>query len=110
MEKNSDNEDYIERSEDKSAGPVAQSIHTITRETKKIMKKVVVPGVASVGAISTGYLLLMGRTMYSTLTMLMGLGMGSHKLDPATLMDYWEREGGKRPDELEKSVNRMFGK
>jgi hypothetical protein len=91
------------------ANPVTRSVNTVTKETKKIMKQVVVPGVASVSAASVGYVLLFGRTMYNALAMLLGLGLGGQKLDPANLLEYWEREGKKRKaDNHEKKVNDLF--
>jgi hypothetical protein len=64
----------------------------------------------TVGADSIGYVLLFGRTMYSAPAMLMGLGLGSQKLDPATLLEHWECEGRKcEADEHEKKAERMFG-
>src|SRR5581483_5555714 len=57
--------DEVEASEPASA--VTKSVNTITKETRKIMKHITVPGVASVSAASIGYVLLIGRTMYSSL-------------------------------------------
>jgi len=95
--------------EEEPAGNTASPISTITRATGKVIRRMVVPGVASVGAASLGYVLLVGRTMYTALAMLMGLGgLGTQKLDPATLLDYWEREGSKR-DDHEKKLEGLFG-
>jgi len=79
-------------------------------ETKKIIRHIVVPDVASVGTISIGYVLLFGRTVYSAIATLLGLGFGSQKFDPSTLLDYWEREGRKRSkDDREKKIEGLFG-
>jgi hypothetical protein len=92
------------------ASDVTKPINTVTKETRKILKHLSVPGVASVSAASVGYALLFGRTMYSALAMLLGLGLGGQKLDPANLLEYWEREGRKRgKDDLEKKVDNLFG-
>lgn len=93
--------------EDKLAGGISRSVNTFTKATQKIVKQVIVPGVTTVGAASIGYVLLFGRTMYSALAMLMGLGLGSHKLDPATLLEYWERQASKR-DDHDNKVENMF--
>jgi hypothetical protein len=92
-----------------SSGTVTTPVSTITRATTKIMKHIVVPGIATVGTASLGYMLLFGRTMYSAIAMLMGLGLGGQKLDPATLLDYWEREGSRRRDDHEKKLEGLFG-
>lgn len=97
----------LDEQEDASSDAAAKPINTITKATRKIMKQLVIPGVASVGAASVGYVMLLGRTMYSALAMLLGLGLGSQKLDPATLLEFWERESWKR-DDHDKKVERMF--
>lgn len=92
------------------ASEVTKSVNTVTKETRKIMKHITVPGVASVSAASVGYVLLFGRTMYNALAMLLGLGLGGQRLDPANLLEYWEREGRKRkPSDPEKKLDSMFG-
>ncbi len=90
-------------------GGTGSPVSAIAKATTKIMKHIVVPGVASVGTASVGYMLLFGRTMYSAIAMLMGFGLGGQKLDPATLLDYWERDVSKRSAERDKNVERMFG-
>lgn len=93
-----------------SASEVTKSVNAVTKESRKIMKHIALPGVASVSAASAGYILLFGRTMYNALAMLLGLGIGGQKLDPANLLEYWEREGRKRkPTDPEKKLDSMFG-
>ena len=102
--------DSLDAPEEESVSEVTESVNEVTRETRKIMKHVIVPGVASVSAASVGYVLLFGRTMYNALAMLMGMGLGSRKIDPATLLEYWENESKKRTlDDREKKVEDMFG-
>jgi hypothetical protein len=96
--------------EEESVSDASKPISAVTKETKKIMKQLVVPGVASVSAASAGYVLLFSRTIYNAMAMLLGLGLGGQKLDPAALLEYWEREGKKRKmDDSEKKVESMFG-
>ena len=90
-----------------NSGGANEPAGAIAKATTKIMKHIVIPGAASVGTISIGYMLLFGRTVYSAIAMLMGLGLGSQRLDPATLLDYWEREASKRSDS-DKKVEGMF--
>lgn len=99
--------DISDEQDEDSAGEVTRPVSIITKATQKIVKQIVMPGIASVGTISIGYVLLLGRTMCSALVMLLGLGLGSQKLDPATLLEYWEREGSKR-DDHDKKVEGMF--
>lgn len=88
------------------SGPKGESISTVTKH----ITNVVFHSSAGVVTVSAGVVLLFSQTVYSTLAMLMGLGLGSRKLDPATLLDYWEREGKKRSrDDGEKSLEGMFG-
>lgn len=94
--------------EEKSANPITRSINTITKATQEVVKQIIMPGVTTVGTASIGYVLLFGRTMYSALAMFLGLGLGSQKLDPATLLEYWERESNRR-DDRDKKVEGMFG-
>jgi hypothetical protein len=102
--------DTAEEAAEEPDSEVARSVNTVTKETRKIMKHIVVPGVASVSAASVGYVLLFGRTMYNALAMLLGLGLGGQRLDPANLLEYWEREGRKRkPTDPEKKLDSMFG-
>lgn len=101
-------DNVLDEQEDASADEAAKPINTITRATRKMMKQLVIPGVATVGAASVGYVLLFGRTMYSALAMFLGLGLGSQRLDPATLLEFWERESWKR-DDHDKKVESMFG-
>jgi len=93
--------------EEGRADGAASQVNTIAGATKRIMSGILVPGATTVSAASIGYVLLFGRTMYSALAMLLGLGLGSQKLDPATLLEYWEREAGKRESD-DKKVEGMF--
>jgi hypothetical protein len=94
---------------DESASGVTRPASIITKAAQKIVKQIVVPGVVSAGTISIGYVLLLGRTMYSAVAMLLGLGLGGQRLDPATLREYWEHESRKHRDQRDKKVERMFG-
>jgi hypothetical protein len=92
------------------ASDVTKPINTVTKETRKILKHLSVPGVASVSAAGVGYALLFGRTMYNALAMLLGLGLGGQRLDPANLLEYWERESRKRgKNDSERKLDSMFG-
>jgi hypothetical protein len=86
-----------------------ESVSAVTKEAGKIIKQIASPSVGIV-SVSLGSVLLFSQTVYNALAMLMGLGLGSQKLDPATLLDYWEREGKKRSrDDGENRLEGMFG-
>jgi hypothetical protein len=60
--------------------------------------------------MSLGYMLLFGRTMFAALASL-GMATVRQKLDPASLLEYWENERGERSitDERDKNLESMFG-
>lgn len=103
-------ENTLDEPEAEAVSEVTQPISAVSKETRKIMKHIVIPGAASVSAVSIGSVLLFSRTMYNALAMLLGLGLGSQRLDPATLLEYWENESRKRTlDDRDQKVDGMFG-
>jgi hypothetical protein len=82
--------------------PIIESANTI--------RHVVIPGVVTFSAVSIGYLLFFSRALYASLASLLGVKVGWQKLDPAMVLESWERENKKRVmDEREKRIEGMFG-
>ena len=99
----------LNTSEEESVSDSNRSVSTVTKEAGKIIKQFAIPS-AGIASVSVGTVLLFSQTVYSTLAMLMGLGLGGQRLDPATLLDYWEAEGKKRSkNDRDKNLEGMFG-
>lgn len=75
---------------------------------KEIVKGVVVPGAMISGAFGVSYALMFSQVLYDLLLLLLGVGAGTRRLDPAALLEYWEEENRKRPD-YDKNAEGMFG-
>lgn len=92
---------YIQRQLDTLEEPVAEQVRQI--------KHIVVPGVVAVSAISIGYVMVFSRELYVVLASL-GLTTLGQKLDPAALLEYWEKEDKKHSvmDAGEKNIDSMF--
>ena len=75
---------------------------------REIVKGVVVPGAMISGAFGVSYALLFSQVLYDLLLLLVGVGAGTRRLDPAALLEYWEEENKKRAD-YDKNAEGMFG-
>lgn len=93
------------------SNPVASTPERMIKRAMKEIKEAAVPGVVSIGTLGVGYVLLFGHTIYNTLAMMLGLGLGSRQLDPSTVLECWEEENKKHAltDDREKKVAGLFG-